>query len=584
MYYSQCTLAIFSAWPYRLGSKVVNAHWLLTTLVVMYTLATLHSVWLTFSVDGEHLLPEMELIKLPVLVLVRLWIRAGTGILFTSKLFLCQSAILKLPGELTHHKLLRGLQADKTHRYLQTLHGQHGGESFDQVDQSEIPSRTVATLHSVLTWLSMATSVFAVFLPVVLYTTSGLTYDEGVLPVAPDFTFWLSIWELVSFLLTLMIVGQVFAFFVYEQRLRHYAATLVAQGDEEVKESAQDIREKLAVRWSWLENYTFGTIALLAVAVMIHRYLDLPLSNSCMPFAEKFTSEKWFYCILLLSLAAMLTFMNIEDWLRVGKRAVCFICPCIMVVIQGSFFRDLLEVERHLHLLLYLIPFIVLLWISWTFFWAHFADSKLPGPRSQRHAILCTVHALLMVVSMLCIITSTYSEFSYLSSNRTLNLSCSNLQTSLSNPTDATLEAPITDKDCHHLKTLPTDDPNNPNLGPLMATPSLPKMCYFIRGRYSVDLRITQQHSHTVTVDISYHAQLYRPDTVKVKCMFPTRGHYAVTFYSPEPFDYSSTDIFVSHLSQCTQSIDISLEGCHSWRLFFTLVYRKYVINLKPKG
>ncbi len=580
---SQRPLPVFDAWPYKLGKTIAHKHnWFVTFFIVVFFVEIFHSAWLSWSVDGIYVLASAKLIKPIMLFATRLWIRIATGFIFTYKLFLCNKSILKLKQELTHHKFLYSLQGDGKYRCLKLLHKECGGDDCDQEQSPNIVSRTVDILHTVLKWLSMATLVFAVFLPVVLYKISDLVYDSAALSDLPSAVFWMSIWDPVSLSVTLLVIGQTFAFFVYEQRLKRYGCILVVKGDEEVQERAHDFCQKLAERWKWLEWYTFFTIGFLALILFAHVQLDLPLTSSCLPYPDDFSLTKWVYCILLITLASMLTFMNVENWLRVGKRAVCLVCPPIMLV-HDSYLRTLIGTEGHLHLLLYLVPLIILLWISWTFFWSHLTDSKLHRCREQQHGVYCTLHALSMVVTFLCIVTATYSELMYISSqpHQLIDSSCSNAQIPPPNPlpmSDGRLlyethSPQAADDNCHEVEGVPVD-PTLPRVGPVLIKPSLPPSCQFHRGQYFIDLNMIKLYSHEVILEFSLRAQLYKQDSPQVKCMCPSNGKFIVVFHSSEPIR-----LLITSQSHCTEGV--SLEVRQPWQFFFTLIFETCV-NIKP--
>ena len=555
-------LPVFDMLPYRIVRFVGGWSFLYPILTTFFICQLLYSVQLTLSVEKKFLSPPTLEIKLWILTMVRVCIRFLAPLISTHRILAYQ--IANVTKELSHHKLLYTLAGHP--KYLLILHKEHAlkGEqaALENNRPTNIIQHTLDTLYCPLKWSTLAVTVFSIFISLFLYKADGLNYEHLLhrnLTSTNDTT--CNIWEGFSIFTALIVVGITYTFFIYEQRLIHYANTLVSKGDSwEVKEDAKDMQQKLAERWKWVEICSIPATMFLTVMVFIQYALGTPLTASCMPFSADFTPTQWLCCISCLVIPSVLTFMNVENWLRVGKRAVCIICLLVLIA-HTSWLQSFAGSKSHLHILLYLVPLIILFWISWTFFCSHFTTSKHQGGKSSKHVVL---NAFMAAIALCTICLSVFSEYSYIHNSRTQlhpNETCKHLLLQpISKATASNLN--FTEDDCQSIA--PPETEVHKTVNPIAISPALPPYCHFYGGVYQYRLQRLVLNRHFIQADLSYQVISYHmPQVIHVKCMCPQSGRFSVIFYSSKP-------IYLRATHQCSN--DFRLLYRQSWRVVFSLI------------
>ena len=520
--------------PYAFASYCARCPIVPALLLVLFIVQGALSFWLTTTErDMGFLSPSTKLIKFCLLLVERLWVRAISPLFFTYRLLIHH--LTTVPGDIKNHKLLRILRSHPEH--LLALHKELSlpGESATLEQQNincNIVEHTMKTLYCPLWWLITAGVVNSIFLPVFLYTSGGLSYEH----LSHNFAVYFSALEGISLFTTLLIVSFVYAIFVYEHRLMKYA-NAVTDKVSNMEGIAEDCRKLIAKRWHWLYNYTVVTTLLVAIEIGIHLKINTPLTVRCLTFPEDFSPTKWLYCILFLTVTSLLTFLNMENALRVVKKAVCSICVLILAqFLYSSAEESFFGTKRlHLHLLLYLVPLIIIFWILWTFAGSHFVTivrQRAKGKFSLPSHIRILGDFICIAIAISAIVVSVHSEYTFVY-NRNQNTNCNNI-------TPARQEMLlINDKqtlhDCSQLQQqIELPEPQTAKV--LLTSPSLPP-CYFHRGHYRFKLQELMVTKNYIQAKLAYHLiYRYSPEQKSLTpCICPQSGQFVVVYYCTKP-------------------------------------------------
>lgn len=501
--------------------------------------------------------------KVWLLLIARLWVYCCFPFVFAHKLFGHQ--IITIPEEIRNHKLLRLLTSHP--EYLRALHKDHSlpGETATLQQQNDIVQYTLTILYKKLKWLTLAATIYSIFLPTFLYKAGGMGYQH----LSAEWCIPLMLWNILSTFVVLLIINITYVFFIYECRLIKYVSSLMSKGPE-VENIARDFYKIIAQRWQWLFWCNLIASVLLIVLVAAHWYIDSPLMPSCMPFSASFTPLHWLLSVLFFSIITLLTFVSIENMLRPIKKAVCVLCTLLLLAWIPAFEGLLRTDVIHLHILWYHIPLIICLSTCCTFAESHYKASKYQKG-DGKYTISFLVNVLLFA-SLVCVTgVSSLKEYLFIHNNYNSPLPFCNISNipgtvTASSPNELHLQTNhIYHSDCSKLQhTHSQPDSNSPNMvSVVMTLPPLPPHCQFYQGQYSLHLQHLGRFGNVFFSHLTYHT-IYHYKTL-FPCMCPNSGQFVVIFHSFKPLDLETL------FEECTNT-SFQLQQRYPWTDVFNLI------------